>query len=361
MVISQLPFFFALFLAPLQAETGNETQVTEDLGVQLKIFKENTLLPKKDQRSHAVHLPLDLSQNHGRYLIVESKKVFYVFINAAFVLKASGHLRLNADSLRNKYSNAIFLSLYQKRNIDDLSVSWAKLSDHGAWYNPKRPVLSFSNFILTTSLILGIFFTSLFRTNPQLTLDYVNVTKLFYLRDREENQITLRITSSVNLLFYLFCSLLASLALITALHFSQKGLSFLTVSPSSTTGDYVLQWLLLALAILSVLMIKLAFVALVALLYGWRDVTGVQFFNFVRVLILSLVLIALVSLFCFSLGITANYFTLLKAGCTLLVVGAGLLYFKLQARTAFRSFHLFSYLCATEIFPLVILIKLILF
>jgi len=119
--------------------------------------------------------------------------------------------------------------------------------------------------------------------------------------------------------------------------------------------------LLLALVIAAVLMAKLTFVSIIALLYGWRDVTGVQFFNFIRVLILSLSLIAMVSLFCFSMGITVDYFILLKAGCALLAVGAGLLYFKLQARTVFRSFHLFSYLCATEIFPLVILVKVLLF
>ncbi|HEV8512709.1 MAG TPA: DUF4271 domain-containing protein, partial [Cyclobacteriaceae bacterium] len=100
---------------------------------------------------------------------------------------------------------------------------------------------------------------------------------------------------------------------------------------------------------------------LIALLFGWRDITGVQFFNFIRVLMLSLALIAIVSLFCFSFGINANYFTLMKAGCMLLLMGAGLLYFKLQARTTFHSFHLFSYLCATEIFPLMILVKVLLF
>jgi len=361
MSISQILFSMVLFFPTFQAEMGKEFQITEDLGPQLEIFKENILLTSKDQRTHAVHLPLDLSQYHGRYLILESKKVYYIFINSTFVLKGSGRLRLNADSLRNRYSNSIFISLYQKKWIDDLSVKCALLSTHDEWYNPKRPAHAFSNFILVISLILGIFFTTLFHTNPQLTLDYLNFTKLFYLRDREENQITLRVTSSVNLLFYLFCSMMASLALITAMQFSQEGLSFLTYSPSFTTGEYTGQWLLLALVILSVLMAKLAFVSLIGLLFGWRDMTGVQFFNFIRVLILSLSLIAIVSLFCFSMGITVNYFTLLKAGCTLLALGVGLLYFKLQARTVFRSFHLFSYLCATEIFPLVILIKVLLF
>src|SRR6267154_2349201 len=227
MMISRLLFSMVLFFSPFQAEIEKDLQITEDLSPQLRIFKDNTFLSSKDQHSRAVHLSLDLSLYHGRTFIVESKKVFYVFINSTFARKGSGRLLLNADSLRNKYSNSIFISIYQRKRIDDLSIKCATPSANDEWYNPTRPALAFSNFILATSLILCVFFTALFRTNPQLTLDYLNLARLFYLRDREENQITLRITSSVNLLFYLFCSLLASLALMTALHFSQEGLSFL--------------------------------------------------------------------------------------------------------------------------------------
>ena len=361
MLISQFLFSSLLFFSAFQTGSEKELQIIEDMKPQLKIFKESILMDNKDQNSRAVHLPLDLSQQRGQYLIIESKKIFYLFINSKYVLKWNGSLKLSADSLRNRYSNSIFLSLYQKNTIDDLSIRWAILQSHDELYNPKRPVLAFSNFILVTSLTLIIFFSTLFRTNPQLTLDYLNVSKLFYLRDRDENQITLRITSSVNLLFYLFCSLLASLTLITALHFAREGLSFLTYPSFTTTNSYLGQWLILALGILGMLMAKLTFITVIALLYGWRDITGVQFFNFVRVLILSLTLITIVSLLCFSFGISVNYFILLKTGCILLLMATGLLYFKLEARTTFHSFHLFSYLCATEIFPLVILVKVLLF
>src|SRR5258705_3750483 len=135
MVITHFLLSIVLFLSTLQADIGEkEIQVTEDLSAQLKIFKENTLIPNKDQHSRAVHLPLDLSRYHGRYLIVDSTNVFYVFINSTFAPKASGRLRLNADSLRNKYSNSIFLSFYQRKSIDDLSIKCVVLSAHGEWY-----------------------------------------------------------------------------------------------------------------------------------------------------------------------------------------------------------------------------------
>ncbi len=264
MINTQFLLSTLLFFSTFQVGSEKEFQIVEDLNPQSKIFKENTFKDRMDQNSPAIHLSLDLSQQRGHYLAIESKKIFYLFINSAFVLKASKPVKLSADSLRIKYSNFIFVSLYQKNGVDDLSIKWEAIKPNDEFYSSKRPGLAFSNFILVTSLTLVIFFTALFRTNPQLTHDYLNLSKLFYLRDREENQITLRITSSVNLLFYLFCSLLASLALITALHFSQEGLSFLVNPSLITTGRYLGQWLLLALGIVGALMAKLAFVALIA-------------------------------------------------------------------------------------------------
>jgi hypothetical protein len=349
MAVTQLLFLLLGFLSPGE----KEFRIVEDLKPQWKIVGQPST-------HKAVHIPIDLSQAKGNYILIESKKDFYGFINTAFAFK--GHRKvLNADSLIRKHSNTIFLSIYQKDGIEDLSMYVVSLKPIDDLFNPGRPASTFSNFLLAASLILILFFTTLFRTNPQLTLDYLNVIKLFYLRDREENQITLRITSSVNLLFYLFCSLLASLALITAARFSNEGLSFLMRSTLPSASQYLARWIVLALVILGLLMAKFVFASMLALLYNWRDVAGFQFFNFVRVLILSLACVALVGTFCFSFGIDINYFKLLEIGCLLLAIGTGLLYFKLLTRASFHSFHLFSYLCATEIFPLVILIKLLLF
>ncbi len=359
MALKQIFCSLILLFSSIQYGVGKEFHTVEDLRSQWKVFIDNKLNPFNDRLTKAIHFSLDLAQTKGCYLQIESNKKFYLFINGAFVTQ--GHkLLLSADSLKEKYSQIIFVSIYQAEGIGNLETSWVS-SVQDKLSNPKRPAGSFSNFVLVAILTLIIFFTALLHTNPQLTLDYLNFAKLFFFRDRDESQIALRIASSVNLLFYLFCSLLASLALITAAHYSNEGLSFLTRLASVSSSRYTVQWIFLALAILGLLMAKLAFGVLLALLYNWKDVAGFQFFNFVRVLILSLGLIAVLSIFCFSLDINLNYFNLLTIGCLLLAVGVALLYFKLLTRTSFRSFHLFSYLCATEIFPLMILIKVLLF
>jgi hypothetical protein len=226
-------------------------------------------------------------------------------------------------------------------------------------FNPKRVSSGFSSFILGITIVLLVFITALLRTNPQLTQDYLNVTRLFNIRDRDEGQI-LRITSSVNLLFYFFCSALASLALLVTVHSSSEGISFLSRS-NVVDGLGFLEWLILSIVIFLVMLLKLIISTVVSNLFGWKDLASVQFFNFIRMVILSLAIIAVISLAGFSFGFSMNYFTLLKLACILLALGAAIIYIKLLARATFHFFHLFFYLCATEVLPLVILVKILLY
>jgi hypothetical protein len=355
--------FFCLFFLFWQGNTaaGVEIQEMEDLRPQWKIFKDNKLIPFAEEPTKSIHVTLDLAGRSGQYLKLSSRKRFYVFINSALAAEVRQSCLLAADSLKKKYGNTILLSVYQSEAINDLEVKWTLKGQPDVLQNFRRPSYAFSNFLLIATLCLIIFFTALFRTNPQLAMDYLNLGKLFYFKDRDDNQITLRIGSSVNLLFYLFCSLLASLAIYTAAQFSKEGLSALINPAVFSTGRYITQWLALAFVITGLFMLKLGLSAMIGSLFGLKDVAGFQFFNFVRATILSLVVIAAITVFCFAVGINIDYFILVKMTCALMTLGVGLLYFKLLARNPLRSFHLFSYLCATEIFPLLIVIKILLF
>lgn len=361
--MKRLLVFLCLFFFFSQgnAAAEKEIQEIEDLRPQWKIFKDNKLISSPDEQTKAIHLTLDLAGPACRFLKLSSRKRMYVFVNSALVKEVQQPCLLRADSLKRKYGNTILLSVYQNEGINDLEVKWVLKGQPDVLQNFRRPSSAFSNFLIIATLVLMIFFTALFRTNPQLAIDYLNLGKLFYFKDRDDNQITLRIGSSVNLLFYLFCSLLASLAIYTAAQFSKDGLS-VVINPSVfSTGRYITQWLVLAFVIAGLFMLKLGLSAMIGSLFGLKDVAGFQFFNFVRVTILSLATIAAITIFCFAFGIDVNYFVLVKITCVLLTLGVGLLYFKLLARNPLRSFHLFSYLCATEIFPLLIVIKILLF
>src|SRR5258706_1816325 len=336
-----------------------ELHVTEDLQLRWKILHDGKLVNFHGHQSKTVHLSLKLKENNADFLRIHSQEDFYLFINSDLITK-SRHLMLNVDSLKKKYGEVFFVSIYQNSGVRQLTTQFVKYELISQYNNPRRPDRSFSNFILLATILLIILFTALLYTNPQLTWDYLNITKLFHIKRREDSQLVLRVTSSVNLLFYFFCSLLTSLALITAAHFSEP-MSYLIQSNYQSVIGYVGHWFLISLLIAGLLMLKLGLALLISLLFGWRNTAGFQFFNFTRVLVTSLFLIGGVSILCFSTGINVNYYFLVKCFCLMLSIGAILMFFKLLNRESTRVFHLFSYLCATEIFPLVILIKVFLF
>jgi hypothetical protein len=339
--------------------TSTKVQIAEDLQTRWKILSDGKFVDFDGRPTKTVHISIDLNKPTGHILTIQSHREFYLFINSTLLAK-SKLLRFHADSLKRKYGKSVFISIHQPRGINHLSTQWVSQKEASPYENPIRPSRSFNNFVLISVLLLVIFFTSLLRNNPQLTLDYLNVIKLFAFKRRDDSQFVLRITSSVNLLFYLFCSLLTSLAIIVAVHFSENmSLSFTTDYPD--VGGYFVLWSLLSLVIAALLMIKLGLAAVVSALFGWRDTAGFQFFNFIRLLVVSLVSIGIVSILAASLKFEADYYLLLKCICILLMLGAFLMFFKLLNRESTSAFHLFSYLCATEILPLVILIKVFLF
>lgn len=350
----------ALIFAIVSLFNGNEKelQVAEDLKAQWKVLIDGKF-QNYDQGSETIYISIDLAKTESGFLQIHSKKKFYVFINSALALRGN-HFRLNTDSLKRNHGKSILLSIYQDKGIENLTTHFVQFKGVDRFANPVRPDNSFSNFLIVTTILMVVFFTALLHTNPQLTLDYMNVTKLFSLKRRDETQFTLRITSSVNLIFYFFCGLLTSLAILVASKFSEEGMSFLDTNQFST-AKYLGRWVLLSLTIGFILMIKLGVVTLAARLFGFRDVSGFQFFNFVRALVVSLITLGGASIFCFSFGIGVNYYFLVKCFCIMLALGTFLIYFKLLTRESAPPFHLFSYLCATEIFPLMILIKVLLF
>ncbi len=323
-----------------------------------KKYAEGAFIDTNDRDVKTLHLLLDMNGAKGMKLHIEGPPTFYLFINGQLVAKTKSTVQLNADSLKAVYSKTLMLSVYSSNGLEKLKSKWIANEDEN--YNPKRESSGFASFIISATILLLIYITALLRTNPQLTQDYLNVSRLFNLRDRDDGQ-SLRIASSVNLLFYFFCSALASLALCITAHSADANVSFLSGFADVSTGQAFTTWLFVSVLIFCLMMMKLLLSFLLSNLFGWKDTSGFQFFNFIRMVILSLSIVAIVSVASYSMGIALNYFTLLKLSCFMLAIGAVMIYLKLLARATFHFFHLFFYLCATEVLPLVILTKVLLF
>ena len=320
-----------------------------------------------EDRVKKIFFSLDASQFEGDFLFVEDDAPFGIFINQKLVAeKDRGSVRFDLDSLSALYSPKLSFSVFQGGGISSLSCKVLRPASANPVFSQDlfpRKGNFFLDFSLIATLLIAVYLVFLLRTNPRLTFDYLNVAKLFSAQEREENLLASRVTSRVNLLFYLFCSLFCSLTLLIVFHLAKDLVPVAVYFPIRSTGEGFLQWIKLSVIIAGLLGLKLSIVLLFSLLFNLRDKAPIQYFNFIRALFLAVGIIALISTVNFILNGQFGGLDLiwLKIGAWVMVLSAGMMYLKLLALTRYHFFHLFSYLCASEIIPLVILLKILLY
>jgi hypothetical protein len=298
----------------------------------------------------------------GQYLSIKSTKDWNLFLNGMLI--QSGQSRqFNIDSLGHIYSDGLFFGVNSPHAIGLLQTEIvAPLhSTMGVTSLPlqRRPTF-FRDYGILASAILGIFLLVLFRTNPQLALDYFSFAKIFSVQERNETQLASRITSSANLLFYVFCALLTGFFLSAVFYFSGSHFQVAKSIDISSLSSAFVTWFKLSLFILLLLASKLVIVLVFSSLFNFRETISFQFFNFLRFVLFTGVSMGMATLVYFMFrGVQTVFFEKVMVwALVLLSAGSVMVLIKLLARASFSFLHLFSYLCASEIIPLVVIIKI---
>ena len=311
---------------------------------------------------HTIYFHVDGLTYRGQYLFVKSTEEVNLFVNGKLISNGK-RITLSIDSLAKLYSPELFFGAHCEKEVHLLTTqiisSNSSLELNSQEIGPRGPTF-FRDYAIIVSAVLLIFLLILFRTNPQLTLDYFSFAKIFSVQERNENMLASRITSSVNLLFYLFCALLTGFLLSAVFYFAG---SFFLIAKSveiHSFGQSFLIWLKLSLFILLLLASKLIIVLFFSSVFNFRETVSFQFFNFLRFVLFTAVVMTLLSLgyFIFKGEQPVFYERLIILALVLLSAGSIMVLIKLLARADFSFFHLFSYLCASEIIPLVIIIKI---
>ena len=314
-----------------------------------------------------IYFSQDANALKGDFLRVTDDEPFGIFINQKLVAeKEAGTVTLPIDSLSAVYSAPWVIGVFQKKGISSLSTTLLSAAPAIPVFDQKlipRKGNFFLDFALITTLMVSMYLAFLMGTHPRLTFDYLNASKLFSVQEREGNLLANRVTSRVNLLFYLFCSLFCSLTLLVVFHLTHDLVPFAHQFPIRSTREGFFQWIKLSAMIASLLIVKMIIVFIFSRLFKVKDAAAIQYFHFIRALILAAGLITVISLmnFIFKGPAGGLHFILLRTGAAVLVLSAGMMYLKLLGLTRYHFFHLFSYLCASEIIPLVILLKVLLY
>jgi hypothetical protein len=296
----------------------------------------------------------------GTLLRVKGRHAYAIFINSKLVVRSTGELKLSVDSLANIYSNKLFVGLFSafgSHHLETVMETKNQLLPRDGIALRKGNY--FLDFTILASLLLVVGFTLLLRTNPTLTFDYLDLNKLFSFLDRDESTLALRIASSVNLLVYLFCSLFLALILLVSFHLMGRQVLIASQFAVRSTIQGFQQWIFLSAIIFGLLILKLIWLVILNSLFGFRDIVRIQFFNFVRVILIAMSVLTMITTVYFVANIQDQkyFFHLITILSTIFGAGAVVMYFKLMARMPYHFFHLFSYLCASEIIPLVVLIR----
>jgi len=354
-----------LFLIAPLLTNGETLIVRKNLRDNWKVYENNEYIPFQDSNNpvKAIYFEISVDKFGNDYLSLESSKPFALFVNNQLIVTGPACV-LKIDSLARLFSTyTLSVGVYQ-RDLDSRGLLTEIRSKHPI--SKTDTVLEyrsthFRDFVVAGMLVLTTLLVIIIRLNPRLASDYFSVTKIFSMREGDESQVYSRITSSTNILFYIFCSLLISYCLIIIFHFTYNQYSAALGFLSSEFYSAVILWLKLSLITLTFFFLKIVLVYCLTRIFNTREVAGIHFFNWVRLLLLVFGFMTVILSGYFILyGQSENFFSIwLKFLPWLLGSWMILISIKLSGKLGHSLFHLFSYICATEFIPFLITLKVL--
>jgi len=316
---------------------------------------------------NTIYFHLNAQANAGTLLRLNSSKPYFLFVNGKITGEFQGETVLRVDSLLARWGHGAsgWIAVNQDRiNLRDLRtqiVSRQRPMLQAKSDTAARPYSHFRDFVVIAGMIIIMLFLVALRLNPKLAADYFSIRSVFSSRESDDGQASVRLTSSSNVQFYVICSLLTGFYLIIVfynlpaqyalpLHFQASGFWMMS-----------LQWLKLSAIIFIILFLKIVIVFSLTRLFGMRGMARLHFFNWVRLLLVVFSASTTVLFIYFiTRGSSPAVFVLfLSLVVVALITWIAVAFFKLSGRSGHSMFHLFSYLCATEIIPLLITVKVL--
>ncbi|WP_210518151.1 DUF4271 domain-containing protein [Hymenobacter terricola] len=228
---------------------------------------------------------------------------------------------------------------------------------------PRLPGPQGQNVYLGFLLVLGLSYGAV-RTTYQPGLARIfQIEELFGNGSDQQAFLAKPAFSLLNLLLVLLFSLSFAL-LLTAIHTDLQNLPLLRRFFDVPETAIVARVLLYTAIITTFVFSKYVYVGLLAYIFGLQPLVNIQYREFLRTTLLAGLFLPLVLLLYLSLN---GSFPRTVAWAASAAIGIGLIGTvsrvarTLHHHTSLLNLHLFAYLCATEVLPLLVLLKLIVF
>ncbi|HZY80126.1 MAG TPA: DUF4271 domain-containing protein [Cyclobacteriaceae bacterium] len=333
-----------------------------DLSQDWKVMESGTYVDyNKNSSAEAIYFTLDAYRFRSYDLEVEGAREFSLWVNGKLIQQSDGRVvRFDIDSLSRIYRTPMTVGLYAKAGIERAKTTVVTFSGLPAEEIEKlRQKNHLRDFSVLGVFILALGFLMMLRFNRRLLFDYFDFTKLFSLQERDESLVAGRITSRFSVLIYCYLSAWCGfLFLITFQHVEEN---WIIISDFTIRGvaNGFWKWGQLTLAVGLFLFIKVSFVFALSVVFRLREGGSIQVLNYFRLISFLLMVLSIVLVFYFVLATKSpQYYQALITLTAWIMAGWGILIFlKLLNKSPYPVFHLFSYLCASEFFPIIILFK----
>jgi hypothetical protein len=363
-------------------QPANAYQVVQNLEEQWLVYDKEyqgyvPFLKEMHGTPAAVYLELNLDSYRGYILQITNTQEVYMFIQAKLYQHIAAHqqVMLNIDSLRNTQQKPVVLiSLYNHSGHAILpvvamvrKVSASSESNLAGETNltPLKPVnrSGLSNFIILAALLIVSLYAFLWNYHPKAFHSYYNFKSLFTLSLKEDTVFISRPLSRISLLFIVAHSMLLSF-LYMVVQKSAGGLALKDRYLEAATSFFDLfSYFFIATSIVFILVIsKYIFISLLGNLFNLSKVVHMHFFEY---LLYSRIFYTIIVAAVFVVYI--SYPALLPQAIEEIIfliivfnfIRLFIINFALNRVTSVKNLYLFSYLCATELTPLLIGIKVL--
>lgn len=346
----------------------------EDLKSQIIVFDNyyNSYVPLidyQDKRYQSGHLWLDLVKYRGNFIEFEALKGLSLFVNGKFFKKynTSKKERISVNSfIPFSNGNHVFLSYFHPtsrwpRSIN-VSVATVIYQIDTEDESKIKPVLrnKFSEFVISGLVLILILIATVkifFRKTFYSYYSFLN-----YLRMKneavQEDILVMNVLNKEGIIYILLNTVMMSYSFILMMHLFQLSV----FEENMTLSEYWFLFGIGSLIFLMIYLLKYLGIYFNALIYKFKNVTNTHFFAFVSYWQkIGLILFVFSLFFCstlsvFNVEISAYWFNFYLV--LIIIILCFYIAFHIRYILSFTNVYLFSYLCVTEVLPVLILYKL---
>jgi hypothetical protein len=365
MIYFMLPWILLILIqhdAPAQ-----EFLVEEDLHLDWIFYDSDDARPlpflaNRSASPYAIHLPCELNRGKAAFLNVTIPSSTSVLIENKFMefVPEEKSRYWSLDSLKQIYkTDIITITLFREQHFQepvDATIGYKfSRTQAGQTINPMvlRPIDEKTDYFKILLLLVFGFFVILQSVFPAELLEFYNIDSITNYRLNDTLLHRFRSITKIQVLIIVFEAVLLSAVMLVVLHYYKNPLG----STFFMYWNPVFGWLVLFFITFISLWLKYIVILFFSMLFNVFERANLYFIEYNRITLLfySMVFILLAyALINFPQNITA-----LISGLSIVVfafyfVRMVVLYFKLHNVVSINNLHLFSYLCATELVPIVI-------